>query len=269
MCEAFNNFNHLLKIDNDLFNFEIQGTRTYKEYKLNNPVTRDLEEIWLDNWVPYQLCDHICEPYRFKNGIAKWPTCSLDVDGFCNGGSYLGSKDKAPEVIKTFLKKIRVLLQASVILVRIDNGTEFKNQVLQEYFNSVGISHQASSVRTHQPNGVVERRNCTLVEAARTINPDISFLHVLWAISCPKNDREDIEKLGEKGDISFFIGYSANSCTYRVYNRRTKKIIETMNVTFDELSTMAFEQSSLNPRLQSMILDKSVQDSISLMLCQQ
>nr|GEZ59215.1 hypothetical protein [Tanacetum cinerariifolium] len=90
MCEAFNNFNHLLKIDNDLFNFEIQGTRTYKEYKLNNPVTRDLEETWLDNWVPYQLCDHICEPYRFKNEIAKWPTCSSDVDGFCNGGSYLG-----------------------------------------------------------------------------------------------------------------------------------------------------------------------------------
>nr|GEZ90392.1 ribonuclease H-like domain-containing protein [Tanacetum cinerariifolium] len=128
------------------------------------------------------------------------------VEGLGHNLFLVGSKDKAPEVIKTFLKKIRVLLQASVILVRIDNGTEFKNQVLQEYFNSVGISHQASSVRTHQPNGVVERRNCTLVEAARTINPDISFLHVLWAISCPKNDREDIEKLGEKGlDLTYAL----------------------------------------------------------------
>ncbi|GJR25082.1 putative ribonuclease H-like domain-containing protein [Tanacetum coccineum] len=68
----------------------------------------------------------------------------------------------------------------------------------------------------------------------------------------PKNDREDIKKLGTTGDISFFIGYSANSCAYRVYNRRTKKIMETINVTFDELSSMAFEQSSLKPRLQSM-----------------
>ncbi|GJX12841.1 retrovirus-related pol polyprotein from transposon TNT 1-94, partial [Tanacetum coccineum] len=66
------------------------------------------------------------------------------------------------------------------------------------------------------------------------------------------NDREDIRKLGKRGDIGFFIGYSANSCAYRVYNRRTKKIIETMNVTFDEISAMALEQSSLKPGLQSL-----------------
>ncbi|GJU65705.1 retrovirus-related pol polyprotein from transposon TNT 1-94 [Tanacetum coccineum] len=68
----------------------------------------------------------------------------------------------------------------------------------------------------------------------------------------PENDREDIGKLGAKGDIGFFIGYSADSCAYRVYNRRTKKIMETMNVTFDELSAMAFEQSSSKPGLQGM-----------------
>ncbi|GJX69087.1 integrase, catalytic region, zinc finger, CCHC-type containing protein [Tanacetum coccineum] len=72
------------------------------------------------------------------------------------------------------------------------------------------------------------------------------------ALCYPKNDRDDIGKLSAKGDIGFFIGYFANSCTYIVYNRRTKKIIETMNVTFDELSAMAFEQSSLKLRLQSM-----------------
>ncbi|GKD18315.1 retrovirus-related pol polyprotein from transposon TNT 1-94, partial [Tanacetum coccineum] len=72
------------------------------------------------------------------------------------------------------------------------------------------------------------------------------------ALCYPKNDREDIGKLGTKGDIGFFIGYSTNSCAYIVYNRRTKKIMETMNVTFDELLAMAFEQSSLKPGLQSM-----------------
>ncbi|GKA96477.1 retrovirus-related pol polyprotein from transposon TNT 1-94, partial [Tanacetum coccineum] len=69
---------------------------------------------------------------------------------------FLRSKDEAPEEIKTFLKKITVLLQAPVIIVRTDNGTEFKNQVLKEYFDSVGISHQVSSVRTPQQNGFVE-----------------------------------------------------------------------------------------------------------------
>ncbi|GKD20679.1 retrovirus-related pol polyprotein from transposon TNT 1-94, partial [Tanacetum coccineum] len=72
------------------------------------------------------------------------------------------------------------------------------------------------------------------------------------ALCYPKNDREDIGKLGAKGDFSFFIGYSADSCAYRVYNRRTKKIMEIMNVTFDELSAMAFEQSSSKPELQGM-----------------
>ncbi|GJS58509.1 retrovirus-related pol polyprotein from transposon TNT 1-94 [Tanacetum coccineum] len=66
------------------------------------------------------------------------------------------------------------------------------------------------------------------------------------------NDREDIGKLGEKGDIGFFVGYSANSYAYKVYNRRTKKIMEMMNVTFDELSAMDFEQRSSKHRLQSM-----------------
>nr|GFD30682.1 hypothetical protein [Tanacetum cinerariifolium] len=65
-------------------------TGTYEEYELNNYVTMDLKELWLDNGVPYQLCDHICEPYHFKNGVTKWPTCRSDIDGFCNGGELPG-----------------------------------------------------------------------------------------------------------------------------------------------------------------------------------
>nr|GFA80203.1 putative ribonuclease H-like domain-containing protein [Tanacetum cinerariifolium] len=86
--------------------------------------------------------------------------------------------------------------------------------------------------------------------------PDILFLHVFGALCYPKNDHEDIGKLGAKGDIGFFIGYSANSCAYRVYNHQTKKIMETMNVSFDELSAMAFEQSSSKLRLNSMTSGK-------------
>nr|GEV34244.1 hypothetical protein [Tanacetum cinerariifolium] len=80
---------------------------------------------------------------------------------------FLNSKDEAPEVITTFLKRISILLQSPVIIIRTDNDTEFKNHVLKEYFDSVGIYHQVSSIRTPQQNGVVERRNRTLVEAAR------------------------------------------------------------------------------------------------------
>nr|GFB49167.1 retrovirus-related Pol polyprotein from transposon TNT 1-94 [Tanacetum cinerariifolium]GFB81904.1 retrovirus-related Pol polyprotein from transposon TNT 1-94 [Tanacetum cinerariifolium] len=94
---------------------------------------------------------------------------------------------------------------------------------------------------------IIHRRfNKTPYELINGRKPDISFLHVFRALCYPKNDREDIWKLGAKGDI----GYSADSCAYRIYNRRTKKIMETMNVSFDELSAMAFEQRSSKPELQ-------------------
>nr|GEZ88929.1 hypothetical protein [Tanacetum cinerariifolium] len=84
--------------------------------------------------------------------------------------------------------------------------------------------------------------NNTSYELINGRKPDISFLYVFEALCYPKNDRKDIGKLGAKGDIGFFIVYSADSCAYRIFNQRTKKIMETMNVSFDELSAMAFEQ---------------------------
>nr|GFC00397.1 putative RNA-directed DNA polymerase [Tanacetum cinerariifolium] len=100
---------------------------------------------------------------------------------------------------------------------------------------------------------IIHRRfNKTPYELINSRKLDISFLHVFGALCYPKNDREDIGKLGAKGDIGFFVRYSDDSCAYRVYNRRAKKIMETMNVSFDELSAMAFEQCSSKPGLQSM-----------------
>ncbi|GJZ65880.1 hypothetical protein Tco_0622576 [Tanacetum coccineum] len=92
LCIAFKEFNYLLKIDPDLFTYDIQGIKTYNEYEqeLNNDKTQGLDEKWSMNGVPYQLCDHICEPYRFKDGITKWPTCSSDTEGFCNRGELPG-----------------------------------------------------------------------------------------------------------------------------------------------------------------------------------
>nr|GEX52116.1 integrase, catalytic region, zinc finger, CCHC-type, peptidase aspartic, catalytic [Tanacetum cinerariifolium] len=72
------------------------------------------------------------------------------------------------------------VIHSPVIIIRTDNGTKFKNQVLKEYFDSVGISHQVSSVRTPQQNGLLERRNQTLVEAARTMLIFSRALLFLW-----------------------------------------------------------------------------------------
>ncbi|GKC32270.1 retrovirus-related pol polyprotein from transposon TNT 1-94 [Tanacetum coccineum] len=163
------------------------------------------------------------------------------------------SKDEAPKEIKTYLKKITVLLQAPVIIVRTDNEEAARTMLI---FSRAPLFLWAEVIATAcytQNRSIIHCRfNKTPYELINGRKSDISFLHVFGALCYPKNDREDIGKLGAKGDIGFFIGYLDTSCTYRVYNWRTKKIMETMNVTFDELSAMAFEQRSSKPRLQGM-----------------
>nr|GEW92606.1 hypothetical protein [Tanacetum cinerariifolium] len=113
-----------------------------------------------------------------------------------------------------------------------------------------GKSKRAS----HPPKPVLnskQRLHLLHMDLCGPIKPDISYIHVFGALCYLKYDHKDIGKLGAKGNIGFFIGYSANSVAYRVYNRRTRKIMETMNVTFDELSAMAFEQNSSRPGLQT------------------
>ncbi|GKF29115.1 retrovirus-related pol polyprotein from transposon TNT 1-94 [Tanacetum coccineum] len=82
---------------------------------------------------------------------------------------FLRIKDEAPEAIIKCIKNIQVRLNATVRNVQTDNGTEFVNQTLREFYENVGISHQTSVAHTPQQNNVVERRNHTLVEATRTM----------------------------------------------------------------------------------------------------
>nr|GEU43396.1 hypothetical protein [Tanacetum cinerariifolium] len=146
---------------------------------------------------------------------------------------FLRAKDETAEVIKNLLKKIYIRLQAPVIIVRTYNGTEFKNHVLKEYFDSVGITHETSAAKPPQQNGVVERINHTLVEAAKTM---LIFSHAplfLWA---------------EEIATAMIVKTSINL----VQKVILASSLETINVTFDELSAMAFKQNSSRPSLQSL-----------------
>ncbi|GJR60314.1 putative nucleotidyltransferase, ribonuclease H [Tanacetum coccineum] len=131
---------------------------------------------------------------------------------------FIRSKDEAPKEIKTFLKKIIVLLQALVII----NGVvEQRNRTLVEAARTILIFFCAplflwddtiATVCCTQNQSIIHRRfDKTPYELINGRKPDISFLHVFEALCYPKNDREDIRKLGANGDIGFFIGYSANS----------------------------------------------------------
>ncbi|GJX16737.1 retrovirus-related pol polyprotein from transposon TNT 1-94 [Tanacetum coccineum] len=98
-----------------------------------------------------------------------------------NRVKFLRTKNEALEIIIKFLKQAQVSLIATVRYLCTDNGTEFLNQTLRNYTEDVGITHMTSTVRTSQLNSVVERRNCTLVEAARTMLIFSKSLLFLWA----------------------------------------------------------------------------------------
>ncbi|GJU25112.1 retrovirus-related pol polyprotein from transposon TNT 1-94 [Tanacetum coccineum] len=182
-------------------------------------------------------------------------------------------------------------------LIITDNGTGFVNQTLHEYYEKVGISNETNplAVRSHKQNGVVERRNRTLIEAARTMLiyakallflwaeavatacytqnrsiirlrhgktpyellhnklPDLSFFHVFGTLCYPTNDSENLGKFqNRKAEYGIFIGYAPTKKAFRIYNRRTRRIIETIHVDFDELIAMASEHSSPGPALHEM-----------------
>nr|GFC84591.1 putative ribonuclease H-like domain-containing protein [Tanacetum cinerariifolium] len=94
---------------------------------------------------------------------------------------FLRSKDETPEVLINFLRLVQRGLQAQVRVVQTDKGTEFLNQTFHAYFAAEGILHQMSVARTPEQNGIVERRNRTLVEAARTMLSAAKIPLFFWA----------------------------------------------------------------------------------------
>ncbi|GKB19617.1 retrovirus-related pol polyprotein from transposon TNT 1-94, partial [Tanacetum coccineum] len=170
---------------------------------------------------------------------------------------FLRSKDETLEFVINFLKQIQVGLNKKVRYIRTDNGTEFVNQVMSEYYEGVGVFHQKSVLRTPQQNGVVERRNHTLVEAVCTMMIFSKAPMFLWAEAVATacytqnrslihthhnktpyelvHDSEDLGKFHAKANIGIFIGYAPSRKGYRIYNKRTRRLMEIIHVTFDEI----------------------------------
>ncbi|GJU26920.1 retrovirus-related pol polyprotein from transposon TNT 1-94 [Tanacetum coccineum] len=161
---------------------------------------------------------------------------------------------------------------AQILKIRTDNGTEFKNEKLRLFYAKLGIIHHMSIARTPQQNGVVERRNCTLVEAARKMLIFSKTPESLWSKAivtvCFTQNRSIIHtrKMKPKSDIGIFIGYSESSRGFHIYNHQTKKIMETIHVKFNELTAMASECNNLEPGFNCLNFQDSLEDSQSVPL---
>nr|GEW54497.1 hypothetical protein [Tanacetum cinerariifolium] len=151
-------------------------------------------------------------------------------------------------------------------------------------WEDVRITHNTSTARTPQQNGLVERRNRMLVEPTMTMliflkyalflwaeaiatacythnrslihnchnktpyellrdcKPELEYLFIFGALCYPTNDFEDLGKLQPKADIRIFISYSPSKKAYWIYNKRTRKIMETMNNDWDLLFQPMFDE---------------------------
>nr|GEW12628.1 retrovirus-related Pol polyprotein from transposon TNT 1-94 [Tanacetum cinerariifolium] len=154
----------------------------------------------------YLLHMDLCGPMRVKS-VNKKKYILIIVNDYSRFTwvKCLRSKDEAPDFIIKFLKMIQVRLKVPVRRIRTDNGTEFVNQTLREYYEQ----------RLWLPH----------------VTPKIDPLYDL---------------------VTIFIGYALTKKAFWIYNRRTRRIVETIHIDFGELTAMASEQSSSGPVLHEM-----------------
>ncbi|GJS52340.1 retrovirus-related pol polyprotein from transposon TNT 1-94 [Tanacetum coccineum] len=103
---------------------------------------------------------------------------------------------------------------------------------------------------------VIPRHEKTPYHIINGQKPSVKFFHIFGYLCYIVRDGENLDKMKEKGDACIFIGYT-QSRAYRVYNKRTKVIVETIHVNFDELPQMASDHVSSDPvpQCQTMALE--------------
>ncbi|GJV46266.1 putative ribonuclease H-like domain-containing protein [Tanacetum coccineum] len=155
---------------------------------------------------------------------------------------FLTTKDETSEILKNFIKEIENLVDKKVKIIRSDNGTEFKNKVMDDFCREKGIKREYSVAKTPQQNGVAERRNMTLIKAARTMLADSKLPTTFWAeavsTACYAHNMVLRSKFDGKSDEGFFVGYSLSSKAFRVYNTRTRRVEENLHIMFLENKPM-------------------------------
>nr|GFA61110.1 hypothetical protein [Tanacetum cinerariifolium] len=132
---------------------------------------------------------------------------------------FLATKDETSRILKSFITKIENLVDKKVKIIRCENEIEFKNSVMNKFCEEKGIKREYSVARTPQQNRVTERRNRTLIEAARTMVLVVK-LHLKTSYELFR---------GRPPALSFMRPFGK---AFRVYNTRTKKVEENLHINF-------------------------------------
>ncbi|WCJ23989.1 Retrovirus-related Pol polyprotein from transposon RE1 [Euphorbia peplus] len=254
---------------NHLCNACQSGKQSRSSFKTKKVIStkRPLELLHMDLFGPVQ---------PMSMGGKKYAFVIVDDYSRFTWVILLSSKDESLGCFSVLIKKLENERNEKVVHIRSDNGGEFKNFMFEEFCEIKGIDHNFSAPRTPQQNGVVERKNRTLVEIARTminerrlpkyfwgeaVNTACYVLnrvlirsilnktpYELWKGRKPKigyfrtfgckcyvlNTKEYLSKFDSKADEAIFLGYSTHSKAYRVFNKRTQTLDESIHVKFDE-----------------------------------
>lgn len=202
---------------------------------------------------------------------------------------FITHKSDSFHAFRKLAKVIQNKKNLKIASIRSDHGGEFENKDFELFCDEHGIEHNFSAPRTPQQNGVVERKNRSLEEIARTLlndtflpkyfwaeavntacyimnralirpilkktpyelfngrKPNISHLHV-FGCKCfvLNNGKDNLGKFDAKSDEGIFLGYSLQSKAYRIYNKRTMNIEESIHVTFDESNAILSTKNMLD-----------------------
>ncbi|GJW90076.1 putative ribonuclease H-like domain-containing protein [Tanacetum coccineum] len=206
-----------------------QHRASYK-FKVLNPITKPFFMLHMDLF-----------GLTFMSSLMHKKYCLVVIDDYSRFTwvFFLASKDETSEILKNFTKEIENLVDKKVKIIRCDNGIEFKNKVIDDFCREKGIKREYSVAMTPQQNGVAERRNKTLTEAARTMLADSKLPTTFWAEAvstvCYVHNKF---KFDGKSDEGFFVGCSLSSKAFRVYNTRTRRVEENLHIGFLENKPM-------------------------------
>ncbi|GJY14857.1 putative ribonuclease H-like domain-containing protein [Tanacetum coccineum] len=146
--------------------------------------------------------------------INKKRYCLVVTDDFSRFSwvFFLATKDETSEILCKFIIGLENQLNHNVKIIRCDNGTEFKNHAMNEFYAKKGIKREFSVARTLQQNGVAKKKNRTLIKAARTMLADSLLPIPFWAeavnIACYVLNRVLVTKPLNKTPYELLIGNS-------------------------------------------------------------
>ncbi|GJU97714.1 putative ribonuclease H-like domain-containing protein [Tanacetum coccineum] len=212
--------------------------------KVLNPITKPLFMLHMDLFGP-----------TFVSSLMHKKYCLVVTDDYSRFTwvFFLTTKDETSEILKNFIKEIENLVDKKVKIIRSDNGTEFKNKVMDDFCREKGIRREYSVARTPQQNGaevvstacyvrnmvlVVKPHNKTPYELFRGFKPALIFMRPFGCHVTILNTLENLGKFDGKSDEGFFVGYSLSSKAFRVYKTRTRRVEENLHIRFLENKPM-------------------------------